>query len=181
MVRALEISIDLGTEESIGERVRGVTLNPNGAPVIYGHQGGARVGAIVRAGAANDGRRCSRNVGGDHGSRSGNGLSSADDPRRARQTIQSSDRTRRDATKGRRAAEWGKALPHLNLSRHSLLTLATGSVDSSCYREPSAAISWLAAVKPWKAIMCNDEHHGRYETRAILNNASDTCCGRCGR
>ena len=55
MVRALEISIDLGTEESIGERVRGVTLNPNGAPVVDGHQGGARIGAVVRAGATNNG------------------------------------------------------------------------------------------------------------------------------
>ncbi len=51
MIRAIEIAVDLGTEKTLRHRMRRVPLDAHGAPVLDGHQGGAGIRAVVRAGA----------------------------------------------------------------------------------------------------------------------------------
>ena len=61
MVGALEVAIHLGAEEALGERVVRIALDAHGAPVLDRHEHRARVGAVVRAGAAHDGIRAGGN------------------------------------------------------------------------------------------------------------------------
>ena len=65
MVGSLDVAIDLGAEKAAGERVIRVAGNAHGAPVFDGHEHGAGVGAVVRAGAANDGASSAPCVDGD--------------------------------------------------------------------------------------------------------------------
>jgi len=54
VIRSLDVAIDLGAEEAACERMLGITGNANGTSVANGHEHGARVGAVVRTGAADD-------------------------------------------------------------------------------------------------------------------------------
>jgi hypothetical protein len=54
VIRAIEISIHLGAEEAARDRVIGIACDANRASVANGDEHGARVGAVVRAGAPDD-------------------------------------------------------------------------------------------------------------------------------
>ncbi len=54
-IGALGVVADLGAQRSVGERVRGVALHFHRDAVLHRHQHRAGVGAIVRAGRADDG------------------------------------------------------------------------------------------------------------------------------
>jgi hypothetical protein len=54
MIGALDVAVHLGAQEPLRHRVVGVALHAYGAAVLHVHQHGARVGAVVRAGAAHD-------------------------------------------------------------------------------------------------------------------------------
>ena len=56
MVRALEVAIDLGAEESLGERMVRIARDANCATVLDRDEHGAGVRTVVWAGAADDSR-----------------------------------------------------------------------------------------------------------------------------
>ena len=55
MIRPLDIPIDLRAEEAVGERVIGITRNPNCPAIPHRHQHGAGIRAVMRARTADDG------------------------------------------------------------------------------------------------------------------------------
>jgi hypothetical protein len=57
MIRALEIPVDLGAEESLGKGMAGVALDARGATVFHGYQRRARIRAVVGTCTADDTRR----------------------------------------------------------------------------------------------------------------------------
>ena len=54
MIRSLDVSIDLGAEKALRERMRRVAGDARGSSVLDGDEHGARVRAVVGTRAAND-------------------------------------------------------------------------------------------------------------------------------
>jgi hypothetical protein len=69
MIRALDVSIDLGAEKSLRERMLRVAGDACGASILDRNEHGAGVGTVVRTRAAND-----RGLGQGKGIRSHEGL-----------------------------------------------------------------------------------------------------------